>query len=51
MDFRKSYQKVVDEYEIYAIILIVLFKITQTVVKAQYTTGGRLGVRLCQMLS
>ena len=42
-------KKTVDETSNYAIISECYSNFTQTVVYAQYTTGGRLGVRLCQM--
>ena len=42
-------KKTVDETSNYAIMIKCYSNFTQTVVYAQYTTGGRLGVRLCQM--
>ncbi len=44
------YQKTIDNLSRYKYNLFSAIQInTQTVVKAQFTTGGRLGVSLCQM--
>ncbi len=42
-------QNIVDEWKIYDILFYSALKNTQTVVFAQFATGGRLGVKLCQM--
>jgi len=41
--------KAIDKASAYGINCSSAIKITQTVEYAQYATGGRLGVRLCQM--
>jgi len=42
-------KKIVDVYPEYAIISISAIKIPIQLYLAQSTTGGRLGVRICQM--
>ena len=48
-NFVRTAQIVLDVREIYAIITISAIKIPRQLYYAQSTTGGRLGVKLCQM--
>ena len=45
----KKLQKGIDEIEKYDILIISAIKIPRQLYYAQSTTGGRLGVRQCQM--
>lgn len=47
--FRELLQKTVDEYEKHGIICVSAKKYPISCIEAQFTTGGRLGVRQCQM--
>ena len=47
----KKFRKSIDENKKYDILTISAIKIPRQLYYAQSTTGGRLGVRQCQMLS